>query len=92
MKKPAKIEIYTYYKISVDVMFEKIPEKRGINHFGGKSVADIIKEFNQLERSSTDWSNVMNRIRQKDKDYGNSYFFQVEKRWHNQREDTRQQK
>ena len=46
-------EIDTYYKISVDVMFEKMPEKRGINHFGGKSVADIIKDFNQLERSST---------------------------------------
>ena len=45
-------EIRKYYKREVDVMFTQIPEKCGINIFGQKDVASIIKEFNKLEKGS----------------------------------------
>ena len=43
IKKRPKTEIDTHYKRAVDVMLTKMTEKRGINVFGEKDVASIIK-------------------------------------------------
>ena len=58
----SKYETAPYMKVATDIMFTKMSAKSGIKKFGEKTVADMIKQYRQINKGPMEGKPVVTYI------------------------------